>query len=147
MSSQPTHPAVSEMVPGFRILSSTRIPLKIKPYFLQPLKNLPVEEKWKNAEEIPTYKKEPVQGMAQHDSGSKQDVSIFSSIPISQLQVFQSFLLIFNKHILHLALQHITSTYIFPLQKIRSCGCLREATMGSTLKIQTVCEHRKSDFF
>lgn len=67
----------SEMVPGLHIPSSKRILLKIKPYFLQPLKNLPVEEKRKNAEEISTYRKESIQVLAQHDSDSKQDISTF----------------------------------------------------------------------
>lgn len=83
-------PGMSETVPGFHIPSSMRIPLKIKPYFLQPLKNLSVEEEWKNAEEIPTYKKESMKGMAQHDSGRNQNVStsqlhsnfIATSLPI-----------------------------------------------------------------
>lgn len=68
---------MSEMVPGFHIPSSTRIPLKIKPCLLQSLKNLPVEEKWENAEEISAYKKESKQGMALQDSSSEQDVSTF----------------------------------------------------------------------
>lgn len=45
VSTQPAHTATSEPVPELGIPSSMRIPLKIKPYFLHPLKNLPVVEK------------------------------------------------------------------------------------------------------
>jgi len=53
----------SEPVPGFSTPSSTRIALKIKPYFLQLLKNLAVVENKCAADTV--YKKESTQGMAQ----------------------------------------------------------------------------------
>lgn len=83
MSSQPTHPATSETVPGFHIPSSMRIPLKIKPYFY----SLSKTSQWKKSEKMQRrylhIRKNPCRGLHNMTLAETKMSPLLISIPIS----------------------------------------------------------------